>query len=283
MARSIWSGALSFGLVNIPIGLHTAVRDHRPRFRLLHAKDRSPIRMERVCQQEDRPVAWGDLVKGYEYSKGRFVTLTKKDLAEAALDKTRRIDILDFVDTRSIDDRHFETPYYLTAGAGGDVAYALLREAMRQTERTGIGKFVMRDVQHLVAVEAVDDALVLFTLRFADELVDAGSLSFPTPKLKGQELAMAKSLVQTLAGDWVPDKYTDDYRDNLMRLIKAKAKGRSIELTPEERPRPANVVDLMERLRRSLEQSGARGKRRRATSRTKATSRTRRSARKRAA
>jgi DNA end-binding protein Ku len=129
----------------------------------------------------------------------------------------------------------------------------------------------------------VDDALVLFTLRFADELVDAGSLSFPTPKLKGQELAMAKSLVQTLAGDWVPDKYTDDYRDNLMRLIKAKAKGRSIELTPEERPRPANVVDLMERLRRSLEQSGARGKRRRATSRTKATSRTRRSARKRAA
>jgi DNA end-binding protein Ku len=284
MARAIWTGALSFGLVNIPVALHTAVRDSRPRFRLLHAKDKSPIRLERVCQRERRSVAWEDLVKGYEYSKGRFVVLTKKDFAAAAVEKTRRIDILDFVSAETIDDRHFETPYYLTPGTGGDTAYALLREAIRETGRTGIGKFVLRDVQHLVAVSAIDDALVLFTLRFADELVDTGTLSFPNPRLKGQELTMAKQLVETLAAEWAPDKYTDDYHKNLMRLIKAKAKGQSIELTPEARTERPEVADLMERLRRSLQRSNgkpARATKRRRTPRV--TGRSRRSTRTRAA
>jgi DNA end-binding protein Ku len=263
MARGIWTGALSFGLVNIPVEVHTAVRDNRPHFRLLHAKDRSPINYERVCQKDGKAVAWEDLVKGYEYEKGKYVVLTKEDFAAAALEKTRRIDILDFVEATEIDDRFFDKPYYLTPGKGGDVAYGLLREAIRETGRTGIAKFILREVQHLAAVEVVDDALVLSTLRFDDELVDVGTLNLPkrTP-VKQKELDMAVSLVKTLAAKWDPEKYTDDYRENLMRVIKAKMKGKKADLVSEEPPRDAKVVDLMERLRQSLDASGRRGGRR---------------------
>jgi DNA end-binding protein Ku len=263
MARGIWTGALSFGLVNIPVEVHTAVRETRPRFRLLHARDRSPINYERVCQKDGSAVAWDDLVKGYEYEKGRFVVLTKEDFAAAALEKTRRIDILDFVKADDIDDRFFDKPYYLTPGKGGDVAYGLLREAIRESKRTGIAKFIMRDVQHLAAVEVVGDALVLSTLRFADELVDVDTLNLPRRTAAGKkELRMALSLVESLAAEWDPGKYTDDYRENLMRVIKAKMKGKSADLVAEEPHRDAKVVDLMERLRQSLDASGGRRRRR---------------------
>jgi DNA end-binding protein Ku len=263
MARGIWTGALSFGLVNIPVDVHTAVRDTRPHFRLLHAKDRSPINYQRVCQKDGQTVAWDDLVRGYEYDKGRFVVLTKEDFEEAALEKTRRIDILDFVKAKEIDDRFFDKPYYLTPGKGGDMAYGLLRDAIRESGRIGIAKFIMRDVQHLAAVEVVDEALVLFTLRFADELVNADTLKLPTrTPARKKELEMATSLVESLASEWDPGKYTDDYRENLMRVIKAKMKGKSADLVSEELPRDAKVVDLMERLRQSLDASGKRGGRR---------------------
>ena len=281
MARGIWTGALSFGLVNIPVEVHTAVRDTRPHFRLLHAKDRSPINYERVCQKEGAAVAWDDLVKGYEYEKGRFVVLTKEDFASAALEKTRRIDILDFVKAEEIDDRFFDKPYYLTPGKGGDVAYGLLREAIRESGRTGIAKFILRDVQHLAAVEVVDDALVLSTLRFADELVDAGTLSLPKHKTAGKkELQMAVSLVESLASEWEPEKYKDDYRENLMRVIKAKMKGKKADLVAEEPPRDAKVIDLMERLRQSLDASsrGRGGRRAASTVRSRTARRTARSA-----
>jgi DNA end-binding protein Ku len=259
MARAIWTGSLSFGLVNIPIEVHTAVRDHRPHFRMLHAKDRSPINFERVCQKDGKTVAWNDLVKGYEYEKGRFVVLTKEDFAAAALEKTRRIDVLDFVEADAIDDRYFDKPYYLTAKKGGEVAYALLREAMNESGRIGIAKFILRETQHLAAVERIGDALVLSTLRFADELVDTTTLRFPSGKnLKKAELNMAKMLVENLAAEWNPDKYEDDYRENLMRVIKAKMKGKEPDLVVDERPRDSNVVDLMERLRQSLDKSSGR-------------------------
>jgi DNA end-binding protein Ku len=278
MARGIWTGALSFGLVNIPVEVHTAVRDTRPHFRLLHAKDRSPINYERVCQKEGSAVGWDDLVKGFEYEKGRYVVLTKEDFATAALEKTRRIDILDFVKSEDIDDRFFDKPYYLTPGKGGDVAYGLLREAIRESGRIGIAKFILREVQHLAAVEVVDQALVLSTLRFADELVDAGTLNLPKRAAIGKkELDMATSLVESLAAEWNPEKYTDDYRENLMRVIKAKMKGKKADLVAEEQPRDAKVVDLMERLRQSLDASSGRGRRRGATSSAR-TSTTRKSA-----
>jgi len=270
MARGIWTGALSFGLVNIPVEVHTAVRDTRPHFRLLHAKDRSPINYERVCQKEGSAVGWNDLVKGFEYEKGRFVVLTKEDFAAAAVEKTRRIDILDFVKSEDIDDRFFDKPYYLTPGKGGDVAYGLLREAIRESGRIGIAKFILREVQHLAAVEVVDEALVLSTLRFADELVDAGTLSVPKRTSVGKkELDMATTLVESLAAEWNPKKYTDDYRENLMRVIKAKMKGKKADLVAEEQPRDAKVIDLMERLRQSLDASGGRGRRQAAAGRAR--------------
>jgi DNA end-binding protein Ku len=261
MARPLWKGSLSFGLVNIPIELHTAVRDHRPRFRMLHAKDRSPIRFERVCVRDGRPVAWEDLVKGYEYAKGRFVVLTKEDFQAAAVEKTRKVDIIDFVRSQEIDDRFFETPYYLVPSKGGEGAYALLREAIREADRVGIAKFILRDAQHLAAVEVIGQALVLTVMRFADELVDTANFRFPAASsFRKQELDMATALVGSLASEWDPAKYTDQYRENLLRIIQGKVKGKEVELEPTTEAPRAEVIDLMERLRRSLEKQGPRGR-----------------------
>jgi DNA end-binding protein Ku len=254
MPRALWKGSISFGLVNIPIELHTAVRNHRPKFRMLHASDHSPVRFERVCIKDGHPVAWEDLVKGYEYERGHFVVLTKEDFQAAALDKTRTVDIIDFVKAEEIDDRYFETPYYLVPAKGGERAYALLREAIRESGRIGIAKFILREAQHLAAVEAIENAIVLTVMRFADELVDVTQFELPSDSaIRKPELDMAKALVNNLAAGWDPSKYTDQYRANLMRVIQGKAKGTHVKLTAEKASRHAEVVDLMERLRRSLE------------------------------
>jgi DNA end-binding protein Ku len=254
MARPTWKGSLAFGLVNIPVELHTAVRDHRPRFRLLHAKDESPVHYERVCESEGKPVAWEDLVKGFEYEKGHFVVLTKDDFKTVALEKSKTIDILDFVDPDQVDERYFETPYYLVPQKGAERSYALLREAIRESGRMGVGKIILREAQHLAAVEVIDEALVLTMMRFSDELAELSDFSFPSAEgMRKPELAMARQLIEHLGSDWNPEKYTDEYRDNLMRLIKAKVKGRAPKLEGREEPRTANVVNLMERLRASLE------------------------------
>jgi DNA end-binding protein Ku len=254
MPRAIWKGSISFGLVTIPVELHTAVRDHRPKFRMLHARDKSPVRYERVCQREGKPVAWEDLVRGYEYQKGRFIVLTKEDLKAVALNKDKSIEILDFVKSEEIDDRFFETPYYLTPDKGGQHAYALLREALKASGRTGIAKIIIRETQHLAAVEVINNAIVLTLLRYSDELVETEQLRFPSAeKVRKAELDMAKMLIDNLAGEWDPSKYTDEYRENLMKLIKARLKGQRPHLAAAEPAPHGEVVDLMERLRRSLE------------------------------
>jgi DNA end-binding protein Ku len=254
MPRAIWKGSIAFGLVSIPVELHTAVRDHRPKFRMLHARDKSPVRYERMCQREGKPVAWEDLVKGYEYEKGHFVVLTKEDLKAVALNKDRSIEILDFVKSDVIDDRYFETPYYLTPDKGGQHAYTLLRETLRHSGRIGIAKIIIRDAQHLAAVEVIDQALVLTMLRYSDELVDTSGLAFPSgEKVRKGELDMAGMLVDNLASEWDPSKYSDEYRENLMKLIRARMKGEKPRLPAVGTPPQGEVVDLMERLRRSLE------------------------------
>jgi DNA end-binding protein Ku len=259
MARALWKGSLAFGLVNIPVELHTAVRDSRPRFRMLHAKDKSPVKFERVCAREGKPVAWEDLVKGYEYQKGHFVVLSKEDFKQAALEKRRTVDIRNFVNGEEIDDRFFETSYYLTPQKGGERSYALLREAIRQTKLVGIATIVLRDAQHLAALEVKGDAMVLTMMRYAEELVEIDEYSFPAAgNIRQPELKMARTLVEQLADRWDPSQYTDEYRANLMKIIKAKMKGKTVELHETEEPRSAEVVDLMERLRQSLEGSGAR-------------------------
>jgi DNA end-binding protein Ku len=259
MARALWKGSITFGLVNIPIELYTAVRNHRPKFRLLHATDKSPVKFERVCIRDGTPVAWEDLVKGYEFEKGRFVVLTKDDFKAAALEKTRTIDIIDFVKAEEIDDRFFETPFYVMPAKSGERAYALFREAIRESGRIGIAKFILRDAQHLAGVEVIGDAIVLTVMRFADELADVEKLSFPSASgVRANERTMAKALINNLAAEWDPDKYTDEYRDNLRKIIQAKLKGKQIALAPAAAPQQAEVVDLMERLRQSLAQAGPR-------------------------
>jgi DNA end-binding protein Ku len=274
MARALWKGSIAFGLVNIPVELHTAVRDSRPRFRMLHAEDKSPVKFERVCAREGTPVAWEELVKGYEYEKGRFVVLTKEDFKAAALEKSRTVDIRSFVKGEEIDDRFFESAYYLTPAKGGERAYALLREAIRETGLVGVATIVLRDAQHLAALEVKDQAMVLTMMRYAEELVDVTDYKFPAAKdIRKPELQMARTLVEQLADKWDPSQYTDEYRANLMKIIKAKLKGRKPDLKAEPEPQAAEVVDLMERLRRSLQ--GAGGGRAGATRTTKGASGTR--------
>jgi DNA end-binding protein Ku len=256
VSRALWTGSITFGLVNIPVKLRTAVRDSRPRFRLLHRKDNSPVEYQRVCRTEGTPVAWEDLVKGYEYEKGHFVVLTKEDFETAALEKSRAVEILDFVEEREIDDRFFDTPYYVEPAKGADHAYVVLREALRRTARAGIGRIVLRQVQHLAAVTVVEDALVLSLLRFADELVDVSTLTLPgKTKVAAKEMKLAETLIENLASPWKPEQYRDEYRENLMRIIAARRKGRKATMKVDEPERSAKVVDLMERLRQSLEQT----------------------------
>src|SRR6478672_2364625 len=176
---SIWKGAITFGLVNIPVELKTAVRADHISFRLLHEEDLSPIKYERVCQADGDPVPWNEIVKGYEYEKGRFVVLTDEDFKTAALEQSKTIDILDFVKQEEIDPRYFETPYSLVPSKGGEKAYALLREAIRSTGSVGIGKIIIRQTQHLAGVKVVGEALVLEIMRFANELVDEREFNFP--------------------------------------------------------------------------------------------------------
>jgi DNA end-binding protein Ku len=264
MARAIWSGALSFGLVNIPMRLHTAVRDERPHFHLLHAPDESPVRYERVCAREAKPVPWGEIVKGYEVSKGAHAVLTPEDFKRAALDRSETIDILAFVAADAVDGRYYETPYYLAPGKGGDRAYVLLRETMRKAGKIAVAQIVLRQAQHLAAVAPVGEALVFTTLRFATEIADSGGLDLPGHlTLQKKELELAAKLVEGFAGEWKPEQYHDRYSENLLAIIKAKTKAgaepRLKDLGPAA-PR-GEVSDLMERLRASLDAGHTGGRR----------------------
>ena len=259
---AIWKGSITFGLVSIPVELRSAVRSDNMSFRMLHEADLSPIRYERVCQADGEPVPWREVVKGYEYSKGKYIVLTDDDFKAAALESSKVIDILDFVKQEEIDPRYFETPYFLLPAKGGEKAYALLREAIQRSASTGIGKIILRQKQHLVAVKVVGDALVLEIMRFANELVDIGEFSFPSGEsIRPQELQMAEQLIANLAEPFDAGKYTDEYRDNLMRIIRAKMKGKKVKLEePLREPADAAVIDLMSRLRESLEQGKAKRK-----------------------
>lgn len=257
MPRSIWKGAITFGLVNIPVELHTAVRSEaRISFRQLHKKDLSPIKYDRVCAKEEKSVPWEEIVKGYEYTKGKFVVLDDEDFKAATVEGSKTIEIQDFVKSDEIDPRFFESPYYLLPQKGGEKAYALLREAIRKTGMVGIGMVTMRtNSQHLVGIKVVEDALVMEIMRYADELVDTSSFTFPTSEnVRPAELQMAEQLVATLADTFQPEKFADTYRENLMRIINAKMKGKKIEVEEPAEPEPTNVIDLMARLQESLTQ-----------------------------
>jgi DNA end-binding protein Ku len=256
MARAIWNGAISFGLVTIPVQLVTAVRSQRPRFHLLHEKDEAPVHYERVCERESTPVPWDEIVKGYEYEKGEYVVLSKDDLKKAAVEKTDTIDVLSFVPASAIDPRYFETPYYVVPGKGADRAYALLRETIRKSRKVGVAQLILRQSQHLAALSVMDDIFVLTLLRPAADLTATDSIKAPSAKgLREAELQLAQRLVDGLSGSWKPEQYKDQYAANLSAIINAKIKGKGARprlgaIGPGE-PK-GQVADLMERLRESL-------------------------------
>ncbi|HWA25723.1 MAG TPA: Ku protein [Lacunisphaera sp.] len=252
--RAIWKGSISFGLVTIPVALVNASRQEELKFRLLRSKDLSPVNYKRVAEVDGKEVPWDQIVKGYEYEKGKFVVLKDEDFKRVDLEATDTIDIVDFVDLEQINPVYFYRPYYLEAQKGGAPAYKLLRDVLARTNKVGIAKVIIRTRQHLAAVKANGDLLVLDLMRFEDELVSPGEVAKAEGKqLREKELKMATTLVEQMSEDWDPSRYTDDYRSALMKLIDAKIKSGGKEVPSKHKARPAtNVIDLAAVLEESL-------------------------------
>jgi DNA end-binding protein Ku len=260
MARAIWKGSISFGLVNIPIALYPATRREEFKFRLLRKSDLSPVNYKRVAEKDGKEVPWDQIVKGYEYEKGKYVVLKDEDFERVDLEATQTVDIQDFVDVGEIDPMFFYKPYYLEPQKGGDKAYALLRDALEDSKKVGIAKVVIKTRQYLAGVKPEDGALVLELMHFADELADTGKLHLPKKVEVGKrEMNMARSLIDSMSSKWNPEKYRDDYREALMEVIeeKVEAGGKEIEAKPKKAPKPTKVIDLVSVLQKSLKQTSA--------------------------
>ena len=260
MARAIWKGSISFGLVNIPIALYPATRREELKFRLLRKGDLSPVNYKRVAAKDGREVPWDQIVKGYEYEKGKYVVLKDEDFQRVDLEATQTVDIKDFVDLDEIDPMFFYKPYYLEPQKGGDKAYALLRDSLKQEKKVGIAKVIIKTRQYLAGVKPEDGALVLELMHFADELADAEKLRLPKKAEVGKrELNMATALIESMSAEWNPEKYKDDYKEALMEVIeeKVEAGGKEIEEKPKKAPKPTKVIDLVKVLQQSLERTGS--------------------------
>ena len=263
MARAIWKGSISFGLVNIPIALYPATRREELKFRLLRKSDLSPVSYKRVTEKDGKEVPWDQIVKGYEYEKGKYVVLKDEDFERVDLEATQTVDIQDFVHQEEIDPIFFYKPYYLEPQKGGDKAYVLLRDALKDSGKVGIAKVVIKTREYLAGVKPEDGVLVLELMHFADELADPGKLHIPKKIEVGKrEMNMATSLIDSMSSKWNPGKYKDDYREALMEVIeeKVEAGGKEIEQKPRKTPKPTKVIDLVSVLQKSLEQTGVKKK-----------------------
>ena len=254
MARALWSGSLSFGLVNVPVQLFSAVRDQDLHFRQLHEKDGSPIETRRFCADEDKEVAFEEVGHGYELDNGKQVVLTDEDLAAAAPRKTRTIDIEAFVDLADVDPAYFDHPYFLLPqgeAEGSRRAYQLLVEVLQRSDRAALGRFVMRTKEYLVAVRVRDGLLSLTTMLFHDELRPAKDVPGGGRKPAKERLDRAAALIEAMSEDWDPSRYEDRYRERLLDVIERKKKGKRITV-PEDEDEPAPIPDLMSALEQSL-------------------------------
>jgi DNA end-binding protein Ku len=263
MAHAIWSGAINFGLVTIPVKLYTAVRTNDLRFNFLHAKDKGRIFNERHCSVCDEKVEYADLVRGYEYEKGHYVTVSDDDLKAVRPEATQSVQIVEFVDLDQINPMFFDTPYYLEPEKKGRHAYALLRDALLDSGKVAIASVVIRSREHLAAVKPNGAALVLELMHFNDEMVDQGSFDFPAlnEKVADAEKKVAKLLIDTMSSDkFDPEQFHDKYKEDVLAMIEARANGEEIEAPEVHRPAATNVVNLMDVLQRSIEQSKARRK-----------------------
>jgi DNA end-binding protein Ku len=260
MPRPIWSGAISFGLVNVPVKLFSAVSAKDVRFHELHRKDGVRLTRKRICPADDAEVPYEEVVKGYELSPGRYVVLEREELEALAPRATRSIDIEDFVDLDQIDPIYFDHPYYLVPDKGAARAYALLTAAMDRSRKVAIARVVIRTKGYLAAIRVVGGALSMTTLMYADEVIDTGTLDgLPEAETPAdRELRMAQQLIESLTTDFEPERYRDDHRERVLELIERKAEGQVIEQpsAPEE---PAPVVDLVAALEASLAEAKRRG------------------------
>ena len=256
MAHSIWSGAINFGLVTIPVKLFTAVRSDELSFNMLHAKDEGRIKYERICSVDGKPVPWDEIVKGYEYEKGQYVILTDEDFKKVNPEATQSVDILEFVELDKINPMYFDKPYYLEPSKQGKHAYALLREALSKANKVAIARVVIRTKEYIAAVKPLGEALVLELMHWADEIVPSSSLELPgNEKLPEAEMKMAKMLIDTMSvDDFEPEKFTNRYHDEMLAMIEARAQGKELP-KPKKAPAHKKVVNLMDVLAQSLEES----------------------------
>ncbi|AOL09095.1 MULTISPECIES: Ku protein [Burkholderia] len=270
MTRMIWKGAISFGLVHVPVQLFPATRTVKPSFRLLDKRSMDPVGYRQINKRTGKEVTREDIVRGYEYEKERYVVLTDDEIRAANPESTQTVDIVTFVDEDAVSFLYLDTPYYLVPDRKGEKVYALLRDALKDSGKIGIAHVVMRDRQHLGALIPVGPLLALDTLRWQEELRPLDELSVPAVDAKragvsARELAMAKKLIDDMSGSWTPDEYHDTFRDDILELVERKVRaGRveEIEDRPAQTARTAtNVVDLTELLKRSLKGGGARAAR----------------------
>lgn len=259
--RAIWTGSITFGLVNVPVRIYSAIHEHKLSFHLVHEKDDGPIGYQKICKLEDKPVPSEEIVKAFEIEKGELVRMTDEDFAQVQVEGQHTIDLEDFVPYEEIDPTFFAHTYLVGAQEGAERPYALLVRAMEQSGLAGIGKFVMRSRQYLGCLRIRNGALTLEQMYFADE-VDPPETIVPEklPDVGKRELDMALSLIQSFSGDWEPEKYRDTYHDELCAIIKAKRRGKEVHRRPE--PEEEGPPDLMEALRRSLERVEGRKPRR---------------------
>ena len=258
MPRAIWSGSISFGLLNVPVKLYSAVSKQNVRFRELRENDGARIRHKRVAESDGKEVPYEKIVKGYEYAPDQYVVLTKDELSELDPKRTRAIEIQDFVDLDDIDPIYFEQPYYLGPDKGAERAYALLVQAMKEARKVAIARFVLRNKEHLAAIRPMDDLLTLTTMRFHDEVsspkdLDGEVFEEEKPKKADQrEVEIAKQLIDSLTNDFKPERYRDEYREELLDLLERKAEGKEVVTAPSEEPKPTKAPDLMAALEESL-------------------------------
>jgi DNA end-binding protein Ku len=261
MAHAIWSGSISFGLVTIPVKLFTAVRSNDLRFNFLHKEDEGRIFNERHCTVCNEKVEYADLVRGFEYEKGQYVVVTDEDLKRVNVEATQSVEIVEFVDLDQINPMYFDTPYYLEPEKKGRHAYALLRESLREANKVGIARVVIRSREHLAALKPNGEALVLELMHYSNELVNQDDFEFPSLRedVAPAELKVAKLLIDTMSSDtFEPDRFHDKYKEDVMAMIEARAAGKDVPEQPAKRPVASNVVNLMDVLQRSLEQSSKR-------------------------
>jgi len=256
LMRAIWKGNISFALVTIPINLFSATRKNEISFHYLHKKDMSPVSYKRFCEGDNMEVPWEEITKGYEYEKDQYVEITDEDLEKADVEHSKTIQIMEFVREEEIDPLYFDKPYYLEPQKGGEHAYGLMRDALAKSKKIGVAKVVLKSREHLAAVKAVGDLMTMQTMRFAHEIVDAGSLNIPKQQeIPKKEMDLANTLIDSMTDIFDAKKYKDDYYEKVMEVIDMKVKGVAPSAPAAKGRAPSKVIDLMEVLKESLKET----------------------------